>query len=80
MMPGRPVRVAVIFEPGKQARPVWFERGRRQHMISQTTYCWRGEAGGHDLVHYAVTDGEDLYELVYDPTDQAWSLYEQQAR
>lgn len=24
-------RIAVLFEPGKSARPVWFEFNRRQH-------------------------------------------------
>lgn len=73
-MPGTPVRIAVVFEPGKKVRPVWFELNRRQHKIAATTYHWKDAIGSTPLLHYAVTDGEALYELVFNPLDQSWTL------
>ena len=77
MTSGRPVRIAVLFEPGKKARPVWFELDHRQHRIQQWTYHWQDRVGERQRLHYAVTDGEGLYELVFDPADQSWTLHSQ---
>jgi hypothetical protein len=78
MMHGQPVRIAVLFEPGKKAAPVWFELNRRQHRVEQSTYHWQDRVGDRHLLHYAVSDGEALYELVFDPADQSWTLQSQQ--
>lgn len=68
------VRIAVLFEPGKKAQPVWFELNRRQHRITESTYHWQDRVGDRQLLHYAVTDGAALYELVFDPADQSWTI------
>lgn len=78
MTPGKPVRIAVLFEPGKKAAPVWFELNRCQHRVRQTTYHWQDRVGDRQLLHYAVSDGEALYELVFDPADQSWTVLGQQ--
>ncbi len=74
MMPGKSLRIAVLFEPGKKARPVWFELNRRQHRITELTYQWQDRVGERQLLHYAVSDGEALFELVFDPADQSWTI------
>lgn len=71
--------MAAIFEPGKPIRPVWFERRRRQHKVVETTYRWHTRIGDSDFSHFAVSDGEALYELVYDPQDGSWTVRDQQA-
>lgn len=68
------VRIAVLFEPGKKAQPVWFELNHRQHRITESTYHWQDRVGERQFLHYAVTDGEALYELVFDPADQSWTI------
>ena len=78
MMQGIPIRVAVIFEPGKKAMPVWFQLNRRQHKVLETTYFWKDKVGETPLFHYAVTYGEALYKLIFSPVDQSWTLYRQQ--
>ncbi len=79
-MPRRePVRVAVIFEPGKRIKLVWFERNRRQHRVVETTYAWQDRVGDRLEQHFAVTDGESLFELVYSPLEGTWTLVAQQA-
>ena len=71
---GEKVRVAAVFEPGKRIRPVWFERRRRQHKVVETTYSWRDQVGDTTLLHFTVSDGEALFELVYNPHDGHWIL------
>jgi hypothetical protein len=72
--PKIPIRVAVIFSPGGKVIPKWFELDRRKHEIKDTTYFWQDRIGEVPLLHYAVTDGEALYELVYNTSNQTWSL------
>lgn len=79
MISGEKIRVAAIFEPGKRIRPVWFERNRRQHRVVETTYFWKDKMGEKPLVHFAVSDGAALYELIYSPLDGSWTLASQQA-
>jgi hypothetical protein len=73
------VRVAAIFEPGKRIRPVWFERNRRQHRVVETTYCWRDQVGDTLRIHFTVSDGEALFELIYSPVAGNWTLRDQLA-
>ena len=74
MLRGSPVRIAVIYEPGKRVKPVWFELNHRQYKIVETTYHWRDKIGETQYLHYAVTDGEGLYELIFNPSEQVWTL------
>lgn len=70
----KPIRVAVIFSPGGKVTPKWFELERRKHEVRETTYFWRDRLGEAPRMHYAVWDGEALYELVYNTCDQTWTL------
>ena len=76
---GRKIRLAAIFEPGKPVRPVWFELDRRKHTLENPTYRWQDCVGEVTLLHFTVSDGEALYEIVYNPVEQSWTLHEQQA-
>ena len=76
---GENIRVAAIFEPGKPIRPVWFQLGHRQHKVAETTYTWKDRVGETPLVHFAVSDGEALFELVYHPLEGRWTLASRQA-
>ena len=69
------VRVAAIFAPGRKIRPVWFDWKRRKHTVLETTYTWLEKSGDTVLLHFAVADGEALYELVYDTREQSWMLH-----
>lgn len=76
---GETIRVAAIFEPGKRIRPVWFERNQRQHKVVETTYSWRDQIGDTQFAHFTVSDGEALFELVYNLKEGTWTLQAQQA-
>ncbi len=76
MISGEPVRIAVVFQPGTKARPVWFELNRKQHKIVRTTYFWKDRVGDAPLLHFAVVTEEDaLYELVFNSLDQSWMIF-----
>jgi hypothetical protein len=68
------IRVAAVFEPGGQIRPVWFDWQRRKHTVIETTYYWEGTAGEDTLLYFSVSDGTALYELVYNTVDRSWTL------
>ena len=68
------IRVAVIFGPGNRVAPVWFDLRRRKHMVKEVTYTWRERRGEETTLHFAVSDGADLYELAYNTASQLWSL------
>ncbi len=74
------IRVAVIFGPGNSIRPVWFDWGRRKYTVREVTYTWRERQGETTLLHFAVTDGADLFELSYNPATQGWTLAAVDAR
>ena len=65
-----PIRLAAIFTPGQQIRPVWFDWRRRQHRVLETTYSWQERVEDTVLLHFSVTDGDTLYDLVYNTKDQ----------
>ena len=69
-----PIRIATIFTPGQRLKPVWFDWRRRQHRVLETTYSWREQVGDVIFLHFSVTDGGTLYELVYNTADQSWRL------
>ena len=68
------IRVAVIFGPGSNIRPVWFDWRRRKHTVREVTYSWQERHGGATVIHFAVSDGAGLYELAYDTAGRTWSL------
>jgi hypothetical protein len=68
------IRVAVVFGPGLQLRPVWFDLNQRQHVIRQITNRWLERRGETPLLHFHVTDDGTLYELVYNMKEASWYL------
>jgi hypothetical protein len=69
-----PIRVAVVFGPGRTIKPVWFDRLNRKHDILETTYTWTDLKGSTKRLHFAVRDEGGLYELTYDTAEQTWEL------
>lgn len=68
------VKVAAIFAPGAAIRPVWFEWRRQRHTVRETSYFWKDRAGDAALFHFAVSDGCNLYELIYNLKEQNWTM------
>ncbi len=74
------IRVAVVFGPGDSVRPVWFDWGRRKYTVREVTYTWRERQGETTIFHFAVSDGANLFELVYNVASQLWALTAVDAR
>ena len=70
----QPIRIATIFTPDRQIKPVWFDWNNRKHSIQETCYFWKERVGDALLLHFSVRDGETLYELIYDTREQSWIL------
>jgi hypothetical protein len=68
------IRVAVIFGPGGKVTPKWFDLKQRRHDIKEITYRWTDRVGDATRLHFTVTDGGALYELVYDTKEQGWII------
>ncbi|MDA8412437.1 MAG: hypothetical protein M0023_01470 [Desulfobacteraceae bacterium] len=60
-----PIRIATVFSPGRQIKPVWFDWHNRKHTILETCYAWDVQSGNTKLKHFSVRTEEALYELVY---------------
>jgi hypothetical protein len=68
------IKVAAIFAPGSRIKPVWFEWRRQKHAITEMSYFWKDREGDATRLHFAVTDGSNLFELIYNASDQNWTL------
>jgi len=74
------IRVAVIFGPGNAIRPVWFDWGARKYQVREVTYFWQERQGSAELLHFAVSDGANLFELTYNGASRVWALAAVDAR
>ncbi len=68
------IRVGAIFESGRAIRPVWFDWQRKKYSVTEITYRWQEQSGDTKMLHFAVSDGQDLFELIYNTDQQIWSL------
>ena len=68
------VKVAAIFAPGSRIKPVWFEWRRQKHAVTELSYFWKDHEGDAPLLHFAVSDGSNLFELIFNAADQNWTL------
>jgi hypothetical protein len=68
------IRVAVIFAPGSGVRPVWFEWRRQKYSIAELSYFWKSFSGDATRLHFAVSDGCNLFELMFNTSDQNWTI------
>jgi hypothetical protein len=68
------VKVAAVFAPGCKIKPVWFEWRRQKHAVKETSYFWKDSDGAATRLHFAVTDGSNLFELMFNLSDQNWTL------
>jgi len=74
-----PVRVGAVFGPGSLIRPFWFDWRRRKFVVEEVTYRWHEQEGSSTVIHFTVTAGGALYELVFDTSRQSWVLAGQEA-
>jgi hypothetical protein len=57
-----------------QIKPVWFDWQQKKHSVQEITYRWQERDGDVTTLHFAVSDGADLFELAYNTGNQLWLL------
>ena len=73
------IKVGAVFSRG-EVRPVWFSWNGRQVRIKETTFTWKTWEGSAAILHFSVTDGQGLYEIVYNMDRLVWRLLRTQRR
>jgi hypothetical protein len=68
-----PVQVGVVFQRG-MAKPVWFIRQGRRYEVRHVTMRWTTREGRATLLHFAVTDAANTFELAFNQETLAWHL------
>lgn len=68
-----PIRVAAVFNCGG-ILPVWFDRKGIQVRVRDTAFCWTTREGCATLMHFSVTDGQNLYEICFNTETLGWKL------
>jgi len=84
---GEPVKVHVIFEtrallrdtrggifPHHKVKPRSFVWNGHEHSIREITYVWREAIGDALVYHFAVTEGDNVFELCFNNTTMDWTL------
>lgn len=68
------LRVVVIFEPGKYAKPIWFDLNGDKNTVLKECYFWLSQEGKTQISHYSLKTDKGLYKLQFNSIDQGWRL------
>ena len=71
---GEEIQVIAAFGRRKGLMPLRFMWSGRRIDIKEITYRWDVKAGERRIIHFSVTDGNNLYELSFDPLSIRWRL------
>jgi hypothetical protein len=61
--------------PHKKLKPLSFTWRQREYEIKELTYVWHNKNGETDYYYFAVSDGANIYELVYNAKTFDWMLH-----
>lgn len=64
----------VFTRRGHKPQPVKFRWDNRVYTVREITYQWESTTGATKLLHFAVRDDADLFELVFNTRDLTWEL------
>jgi len=59
---------------GDKIIPLRFSWKGRTIKIKEITYSWKDRQGISPLHHFTVSDGQNLYEICYNPILSHWTL------
>jgi hypothetical protein len=60
------ISVIASFDPSYKIKPIKFICGKRAFAIKEITYYWKSSEG-KTVIHFAVTDGNTLYQISFNP-------------
>ncbi|HOJ39151.1 MAG TPA: hypothetical protein PKX93_06770 [bacterium] len=68
-----PIKVATIFTQGK-VKICWFIwKGKRRDAVN-TTFFWKSYRGEKRIYHFALSNGQEVFEISFCPEDLSWYL------
>lgn len=67
------IKVGAVFG-NNEVKPKWFIWKNNRYEIKETTYTWKTSQGEMPLLHFSVTDGSTLFELVLNQKTLNWIL------
>ncbi len=68
-----PVQVKSFFSGGGIA-PRWFLWNGKKIVIKQITQSWEERESGRKTRHFAVYDGQSVFNIIFDPGNLTWTL------
>ena len=68
-----PIVVGAVFSRGG-VKPVWFTWNGREIRVREITFTWKTREGGPSMLHFSVTDGQGLYEIIYNTETFQWRI------
>jgi len=68
------ISVVASFGLPYRIRPLRFKWNKRLFEVKEITYSWQTKEGQRDIYHFAVTDGNTLYELSFDAHSLIWRI------
>ena len=74
MSPMEDISVIASFGLPYKLRPVRFRWAGRVRDVREVTYHWQSCQGEARLYHFAVTDGDSVYELTFDSQSLVWRI------
>lgn len=67
------IKVGAVFSCG-EVNPIWFSWNERQIRIRETSFVWKTREGSAVIVHFSVTDGQGLFEILYNKETMKWRI------
>ncbi len=68
-----PVQVGAVFKKAG-VLPRWFLYHGKKIKVREVTYSWKENVGQSLFHHFSVSDGINLYDLVFQPERLFWKL------
>ena len=60
--------------PHDKLRPVMFIWRNREYRVQEVTYVWRETQGQAEVYHFTVSDGANVFELLYNAKALDWTI------
>ena len=68
------ISVVASFGLPYKLKPARFKWNGRLIEVSEVTYQWQTREGADRLYHFAVTDGNNTYELSFNSSSLVWNI------
>lgn len=67
------ITVGAVFSKGT-VKPVWFSWNGREIRVRELALTWKTRNGSATILHFSVSDGQGLYEIVFNTMNFTWKI------